>query len=35
MELKLFHFLSMAFAGYVVAKFGLTVISEYIDVEKI
>ena len=31
---KLFPFLSMAFAGYVVAQFGLTVISAYIDVDK-
>ena len=31
---KSFPFLSMAFAGYVVAQFGLTVISAYIDVDK-
>ena len=31
---KSFPFLSMAFAGYVVAQFGLTVISAYIDVNK-
>ena len=34
MREKSFPFLSMAFAGYVVAQFGLTVISAYIDVDK-
>ena len=31
---KAFPFLPMVFAGYVVAQFGLTVISAYIDVNK-
>ena len=31
---KTFPFMSMAFAGCVVAQFGLTVISAYIDVDK-
>ena len=31
---KSFPFLSMAFVGYVMAQFGLTVISAHIDVDK-